>query len=138
MCAAVEVGVHQGAFSQHILQHWNGSMLHLVDPWGHGGPYSMDRDADLQLTRSRVAPFEGRSASLRGGVQTLRRCHPRCDCAARQVRDPPRDVDDGGAEVRRRQPRLCVSRCASLVSGLHERHSGVVSEGMRDRIMMLR
>ncbi len=29
----VEVGVHMGVFSYHILSIWKGRVLHLVDPW---------------------------------------------------------------------------------------------------------
>ena len=63
---AVEVGVHQGAFSREMLSAWHGRRLHLVDSWqsitrtepGTGGAtYTEDREADLEATLGNVAPF---------------------------------------------------------------------------------
>ena len=62
----VEVGVDRGTFSQHLLQHWNGRMLHLVDPWLAGGVYSPERTADVELTLSLVSAFPGRYQMHRG------------------------------------------------------------------------
>ena len=64
--AGVEVGVDKGAFSEHLLQNWSGAKLHLVDPWLAGGPYSTERNADVETTLSRVSAFPGRYQMHRG------------------------------------------------------------------------
>ena len=56
----VEVGVHQGEFSEHILSHWHGRVLHLVDPWAAGGAYGSDRTVNLLETIQHVERFTGR------------------------------------------------------------------------------
>jgi hypothetical protein len=73
--AGVEVGVHRGLYSNHVLTHWKGRKLHLVDPWGRGGTYDLDRTDDLQQTLDNVRPFPGRCAlQLRARSHQLTSC----------------------------------------------------------------
>jgi hypothetical protein len=58
--------VWRGGFSKHLLQHWQGSKLHLVDPWLEGGPYGASRDDDMNTMLANVEPFEGRYQVHRG------------------------------------------------------------------------
>lgn len=46
---AVEVGVRDGDHSYHILKHWKGQMLHMVDPW-------LQQDAKVYQDVSNVSP----------------------------------------------------------------------------------
>lgn len=69
-----EVGVREGFFSEHLLQHWNGQLLYSIDPWIEF-PTSEYRDSanvaqskQDELYRSsikRLLPFQGRSVIWR-------------------------------------------------------------------------
>ncbi len=48
--AGVEVGVDRGGYSAHILLHWTGRMLHLVDPWMAAGAYPAFREDHLEVS----------------------------------------------------------------------------------------
>lgn len=62
----VEVGVDRGGYSAHILLHWTGRMLHLVDPWMAAGAYPAFREDHLEATLAHVAPYPGRFTVHRG------------------------------------------------------------------------
>ena len=64
--SGVEVGVDRGVFSQHLLKHWSGRMLHMIDPWIASGVYSPHRNEDLEGTLGRVSGFPGRYQIHRG------------------------------------------------------------------------
>ncbi len=81
----MEVGVHKGEFSEHLLRHWRGRMLHLVDPWLSGGSYKLDRDANIKETLDRVAPFPGRYRLHRGystNVALVCGCSSKASCTS--------------------------------------------------------
>lgn len=71
---AVEVGVQQGYFSQHILTHWLGRQLISIDPWCEdpSGAYvdianvpQRQHELYFRETVARLAPFGPRSAIWR-------------------------------------------------------------------------
>jgi hypothetical protein len=71
---AVEVGVKQGEFSQHMLSHWRGRHLISIDPWieDTSGAYvdianvpQVEHEGYLAETRARLAPFGSRSSIWR-------------------------------------------------------------------------
>lgn len=45
----VEVGVKDGAFSNHVLKYWNGKKYHLVDPW-------LEQDEEVYKDIANVCP----------------------------------------------------------------------------------
>ena len=67
---AVQVGVMQGHFSEHILRHWRGRTLHCVDSWldMRDDPRHVDKnnlpqwkiDHNYNETQRRLASFAGR------------------------------------------------------------------------------
>ena len=70
----VEVGVQEGAFSAHLLQHWKGRRLYSVDPWREfrasgyvdiaNVPQARQDELYVQ-TLQRLLPLEGRSVVWR-------------------------------------------------------------------------
>ena len=51
---AAEIGVFEGEYSQYLLDNWNGTMLHLVDPWKQLEDYDdppINLSDDVQETR---------------------------------------------------------------------------------------
>jgi len=71
---AVEVGVKQGQYSEHLLTHWQGRHLISVDPWFEDAVDAYvdianvpqaQHEAFLAETRSRLAPFGARSSIWR-------------------------------------------------------------------------
>ncbi len=64
----VEVGVRQGDFSAHILQHWKGRKLWLVDAWRGIAGYEETHHAhepNYQTTLTRMRAFPGRYEIVR-------------------------------------------------------------------------
>ncbi len=70
----VEVGVQEGRFSAHILEHWQGRMLYSVDPWLRQDPSQYADVANLaqkhhdlfyRRTIARLARYRDRSAIWR-------------------------------------------------------------------------
>lgn len=70
----VEVGTHQGSFSETILETWKGDVLYSVDPWMHQSSVKMDKsnveqsehDNCLSITKNRLKKFGRRSIIIRG------------------------------------------------------------------------
>lgn len=68
----VEVGVHQGAFSEAILRDWKGQRLYSVDPWSFQPGAKLDKsnvgqpehDRCRQMTIDRLRKFGKRSVIL--------------------------------------------------------------------------
>ncbi len=65
-----EVGVLQGSFSEWILEYWNGTCLHSIDPWMHfsDGTYvdghnltNWDHNQHYQTACEKLAKFGARS-----------------------------------------------------------------------------
>ena len=63
----VEIGVYEGDYSEILLSKWNGSKLHLVDPWRELDDYRDGMNAPtgicderLRRTISRLEPFGNR------------------------------------------------------------------------------
>lgn len=71
---AVEIGVQEGVYSEHLLRFWRGKLLYSVDPWR---AFSMEAYADIsnvsqeqhdqnyKSTIRRLAPYLGRSVIWR-------------------------------------------------------------------------
>ncbi len=66
----VEIGVLKASFSEWILQHWNGSCLHSIDPWMHfsDGRYidghnltDDSHEQHYQIACAKLSPFGKRS-----------------------------------------------------------------------------
>lgn len=89
----VEIGIMFGEFSAHMLTHWKGNTLVLIDPWEQqpakiwlDGCNSLDMEDAYETTKTAVAPFGDRAkilrmysirASLEFGDNTLSFCY--CD-----------------------------------------------------------
>lgn len=71
--AGVEVGVHRGGFSAHILSKWDGHTLYSVDPWLHQADVRLDvsnadqleQNENFALCRERLREFKLRSCIIR-------------------------------------------------------------------------
>ena len=70
----VEVGVYQGEFSHHILKHWNGKKLYLVDSWRklprreYNDASNVDQTGhffNMGVAMRKVARFGARAAIIR-------------------------------------------------------------------------
>jgi hypothetical protein len=69
----VEVGVHEGSFSEHILDNWNGRELISIDPWTYQPEVKMDKSNVEQaehnrcysITQEKLRRFGKRSVILR-------------------------------------------------------------------------
>ena len=69
----VEVGAHQGAFSEAILRDWKGQKLFSVDPWSFQPDIKLDKsnvsqpehDRCCEMTIERLRKFGKRSVILR-------------------------------------------------------------------------
>lgn len=57
--------VLEGDFSRTLLSSWRGEKLIMLDSWDHVDGYNHDRMSDLNIAKSRVAPFEGRYEFLK-------------------------------------------------------------------------
>ena len=71
---AVEVGVKEGQFSEHILGHWRGRHLISIDPWYEDAAEAyvdianvpqLQHEAYFAETKDRLAPFGSRSSVWR-------------------------------------------------------------------------
>jgi hypothetical protein len=70
---AVEVGVHEGSFSDYILSNWDGKTLCSVDPWKHQEDVYQDasnvsqdeHDVAYRVCKERLGRFKKRSLILR-------------------------------------------------------------------------
>lgn len=70
----VEVGVREGQFSEHLLQHWRGRLLYSVDPWREFSPTDYQDSSNVpqskqdklyQDTIKRLLPYADRSVIWR-------------------------------------------------------------------------
>ena len=67
-----EIGVQRGDFSRHLLEHWNGKKLFLIDFWRHDESYQDigNGDHNVQLdcmahTFMKVYPYKERAVIIR-------------------------------------------------------------------------
>lgn len=66
----VEIGVKQGEFSKHILEHWKGMKLYLVDPWASQDTTVYDEthhdhNSDYECCLNNIKPYEGKYEIIR-------------------------------------------------------------------------
>ena len=70
----MEVGVREGLFSEHLLQHWRGQLLYSVDPWREfsqadyqdsSNVTQSKQDANYSTTIKRLMPYSDKSVIWR-------------------------------------------------------------------------
>ena len=70
----VEIGVKEGLFSEHLLQHWNGRLLRSIDPWREfpkseyrdsANVSQAEQDALYRATVKKLMPYAARSVIWR-------------------------------------------------------------------------
>lgn len=71
-CHGAEIGVYKADFSVHLLKHWKGERLYLVDPWRHQGSRmdksdvsQLKQDLIYQLAKEKMRPFKKRAHIIR-------------------------------------------------------------------------
>lgn len=69
-----EIGVKEGLFSEHLLQHWNGRLLYSIDPWRYypnseyrdsANVSQAEQDALYRTTVKKLMPYAARSVIWR-------------------------------------------------------------------------
>lgn len=89
-----EVGVHRGAFSEHLLRYWRGRRLHCIDPWAYLGTLEYNEPKDAAGVRER----EFHEACYREAVARLKPFGPRANILRATSREaaaafPDRSLD---------------------------------------------